>query len=123
MNRPEARLIATFVVMGLALSGTFTALLLEGTGDQAAPPPRTPLPAATAAPSPTYLGSMPELWGRELGAANGQLAALGITARVQRVNPDGGPETGGWVVTAQAPSPGTLLTTTIPVFLVVEPRD
>ncbi|MEV3981512.1 hypothetical protein [Nonomuraea sp. NPDC049758] len=84
MNRPEARLIATFVVMGLALSGTFTALLLEGAGDRAAPPPRTPLPAtATAAPSPTYLGSMPELWGMELDAANEQLAALGVTARVR----------------------------------------
>ncbi|YCK37472.1 PASTA domain-containing protein [Actinomadura sp. ATCC 39365] len=124
MNRPEARLIATFVVMGLALSGTFTALLLEGAGDRAAPPPRKPLPAtATAAPSPTYIGSMPELWGMELDAANGQLAALGITARVQRTNPDGGPETGEWVVTARAPAPGALLMITMPVFLIVEPRD
>ncbi|MFI7466105.1 hypothetical protein [Nonomuraea sp. NPDC049646] len=122
MNRPEARLIATFVVMGLALSGTFTALLLEGAGDRAAPPLRTPLPA-TAAPSPAYLGSMPALSGVELDAANGRLAALGVTARVRRINPDGGPETGAWVVTAQAPAPGALLTITMPVFLFVEPRD
>ncbi|MGW4412291.1 hypothetical protein ACWEJ6_50420 [Nonomuraea sp. NPDC004702] len=73
-------------------------------------------------PSPTYLGSMPELWGMELDAANGRLAALGVTARVQRVNPDGAAETGEWVVIAQAPFPGALLTITMPVFLVAEPR-
>ncbi|MEU1389086.1 MULTISPECIES: hypothetical protein [unclassified Nonomuraea] len=74
VNRPEARLIATFVVMGLALSGTFTALLPEGAGDRAAPPPRTPLPAtARAAPSPTSIGSMPSCgawsWARRTGSS------------------------------------------------------
>ncbi|MBB5781270.1 PASTA domain-containing protein [Nonomuraea jabiensis] len=122
MNRSEVPLLATFVVMGLAVTAALTTLVLGGPDEPA--PPVVPLPA-TVAPSfsKADVVTMPELWFKEADDARAEIAALGFTAKVMRLNPEGIADPKEWVVAGQSPGPGTWLSSAVPILLHVVPEE
>ncbi len=115
-------LLATFVVMGLAVTAALTTLVV-GRPDEAAPAP-VPAPA-TATPSlaEADVVTMPELWFKEADDARAEIAALGFTAKITTANPEGIADPKEWVVAGQFPGPGVWLTSTQPILLQVVPKE
>ncbi|SDJ44788.1 PASTA domain-containing protein [Nonomuraea jiangxiensis] len=121
MSRSEARLLTAFVVVGLALTAAAAALALVGVpDDRAAAPPLAPAPATSR---PADAATMPELWRKEVNDARAKIAALGFTARVMPMNPEGITDPKKWVVAGQFPQPGTPLKSSVPIFLQVVPKE
>ncbi|MEV6030625.1 hypothetical protein AB0L65_05725 [Nonomuraea sp. NPDC052116] len=56
---------------------------------------------------------MPELWYEEASDPSAKIAALGFTAKVVRLNPEGIADPQEWFVAGQIPGPGTWLTSTL----------
>ncbi|WP_214324796.1 PASTA domain-containing protein [Nonomuraea sediminis] len=108
--------------MGLALTAPAAALVLGRTDDRASAPSLAP--ASTIAETPlTDVATMPELWSKDVTSASVEIAALGFTAQITRANPDGIADPKEWVVAGQLPAPGTLLKTSMRIFLQVFPKE
>lgn len=108
--------------MGLALAAVVTVLVLGIPEDRVSAPPREPIPA-TVTPRFAESVTMPELWDKDETSAREEMAALGFTAQITRMNPENITDPKQWVVAGQAPGPGQLIRSGVPVILHVVPEE
>ncbi|MEU6432459.1 hypothetical protein ABZ860_41685 [Microbispora sp. NPDC046973] len=122
MRRSVAIPLVTAIVaaFGAAVIATF-ALILAG------PAPTTPYaaPMASVRPAESALDAptMPKLWYQDVETARRVVAALGFVPEIHTLIGEEMKVPRDWIVLGQAPAPGTLLKSTMPIEFYVTRKD